>query len=440
MSKKLLRVFEHDPVLFDEVVLTIPKGERFAFPLNYRERVNRFHTASKGRYYDLINNGIKFRQYVGVIQIKDLTIEILPKVDRNNGQRESKSHWHNILIEMLQECKLLKPRAEQKANLQLRQHSILDLYLSVFVGELEFLLRAGLVKKYRKVEGNQLALKGAILFGKQLQVNYSHAERFYTRHSTYDHYHQLHQVLYQALQVCDQLITTGLLKDRINRLSREWPIAKQVQINPEIFLRLSADRKAIPYQEALLIAKMLLLNFHPEIQGGNEHVLALMFDMNRLWEEYVYQMLKGAEYDFGFKVHSQSGVDFWQAASADHAKSVIPDLLLEYNNGLKRTIIDTKWKCPSDAMPDDNDLKQMLAYKMYYHADEAILLYPNRSQTFLSKGNFENQVHWTATHEDRRALKADLKTGCHMGFLNLLTESDHLVSKGEFNEELKQLL
>src|SRR5439155_1222392 len=110
---------------------------------------------------------------------------------------------------------------------------------------------------------------------------------------------------------------------------------------------------------------------------------ALLFDMNKLWEEYVYQKLKAIETQFGFHLHAQSSIDFWKMVKTSKTKSVKPDLLLDYSEGdiKKRVIVDTKWKCPVDEHPTDEDLKQMLVYKLYYHADEAILFYPGYGQS-----------------------------------------------------------
>ena len=40
------------------------------------------------KYFNGITRGIRFKQYVGLIQVDGLTIEILPKVDRVNTRRE----------------------------------------------------------------------------------------------------------------------------------------------------------------------------------------------------------------------------------------------------------------------------------------------------------------------------------------------------------------
>ncbi len=436
MRNKLVRFFEYDKVNFTDDFPVVNSNERFVFDKKYHEALSSFHQKGGSNYYSLEHRGIKFKQFVGAMQIHDLTIEVLPKIDREKGFGENdKTVWHGLLLTMLKECKQLKPKSFQSASLKLRSNSILDLYLELYVCELEYLYHLGLIKKYRKNEGNKNALKGSIIFKKQIQENLVHAERFYTRHTIYDSQHLLHQILRQALELCDQLTSSGFLTDRIKRLLLCWPDGKRTPIYPALFKKFDFDRKSVSYKEALSIAKLLLLNQNPDIKGGGDNVLALMFDMNKLWEEFIYRRLKNHEEDLGYKVYQQTYVDFWNSNLT--TKRVKPDLILCYQK--KNIVIDTKWKVPTDQHPADDDLKQMLVYKLYYHADEALLLYPHDSSTFVNKGSFENDVHHIGESYGNKALKETLKTSCGMAFLNI-ADVGNLLQDTQFKEKIEIVL
>jgi 5-methylcytosine-specific restriction enzyme subunit McrC len=92
----------------------------------------------------------------------------------------------------------------------------------------------------------------------------------------------------------------------------QWPVSKKLHVTDALFKSIIINRKTKPYQEALIIAKMILLNFHPDLRGGNQSVLALMFDMNNLWEEFVFRRLKSLEKEFNWKVSSQKGLTDWR--------------------------------------------------------------------------------------------------------------------------------
>src|SRR5206468_400901 len=90
-----------------------------------------------------------------------------------------------------------------------------------------------------------------------------------------------------------------------------FPEVSSGNVNAETFIRLQFDRKTERYKEALLISKMLLLNYRPDITGGTENVIAILFDMNKLWEEWVYRRLKKEEQAFEIEVKGQQIKDFW---------------------------------------------------------------------------------------------------------------------------------
>ena len=43
-----------------------------------------------------------------------------------------------------------------------KENSLLDIYLVLFLNEIEALLHRGLVKRYRHTEGQQMALRGTV--------------------------------------------------------------------------------------------------------------------------------------------------------------------------------------------------------------------------------------------------------------------------------------
>lgn len=218
-------------------------------------------------------DAIKFKQYVGAIQAGNLTIEILPKADRDSNTNK----WHNILLAMLNECQLIKVEHPELANLQLHSNSILGAYLHLFIKELQQLLHEGLIKKYRKIDGNQSSLKGQLLFSDHVNRNVVHKERFFVRYTVYDHQHVLHKVLYKALQLVIKLATSPVVKGRAERLILNFPEMPDIKVDESLFTKIIVDRKSARYKQAILIGKMLLLNYRPDITGRSDHVLALLF-------------------------------------------------------------------------------------------------------------------------------------------------------------------
>jgi len=198
---------------------------------------------------------------------------------------------------------------------------------------------------------------------------------------------------------------------RIERILIEFPDIKGRKISLNDFDRLELNRKSSQYSKALQIAKMIILNYSPDIRTGQENMLALLFDMNKLWEEYIYRMLiraKPNNYDISY----QNRQKFWEH------RTIKPDLVIEHQiDDQKFTyVIDTKWKVldQNNPIPSDNDLKQMYSYNMYWNANKSMLLYPGTKMNDEKFG-----VFWKG--------KADISNNkCKLGFVNILNPENNL--------------
>jgi 5-methylcytosine-specific restriction enzyme subunit McrC len=344
----------------------------------------------------LYNNAIKFSEFVGVIQVGSLTIEILPKIDRDD---QSKNRWQQILIEMLKECHWMRHQTFDKAPLKLRHNSILDAYLEMFLNLCEGLLHQGLIKKYRNEESNKYVLKGKLIVFSNIRKNIIHQERFYTQGTIYDRNNTFNCILLKAIKFIPSISGKSSLKDRVNRLLLDFPELPDIKVDIKTFKNLVFDRKTNHYKEAIDIAAMLLLNYRPDIIGGRNHVLAILFDMNKLWEEYVFRQLRKSLPDT-WEIEFQSRMKFWELKDQSSEKGVKPDIVI-ISDTKKVTIIDTKWKLPEDNIPDDSDLKQMFVYNEYWGGQDAVLLYPrakfSESPEYI-KGRFANKFLGAPAH------------------------------------------
>ena len=110
MNKNIIQVFEHQ-------ILKVNGDNKFD-ERNFNALKNYGYKTGE-KYYSVGHKRIQFSNYVGVIQVKNLTIEILPKADSNDDCAKSKSKWHDALISMLQECKLIKLSSISNAKLKL---------------------------------------------------------------------------------------------------------------------------------------------------------------------------------------------------------------------------------------------------------------------------------------------------------------------------------
>jgi 5-methylcytosine-specific restriction enzyme subunit McrC len=338
-------------------------------------------------YYSLTANGVRFKNFVGALQIGRWTIEVLPKIDRLQNETTAQS----ILIQMLRQTGFLKTDAPSESNLKLKRNYILETYLRMFLDETSNLVYKGLIKKYHKKEENSYALKGSLLFNKQINKNLVHTERFYTRHTTYDHQHELNRILLKTLIIISRLSIHSQLFADTKSLLVFFPELPDIKVSDELFGRIRWSRKTEPYKKAIEIARLLLLNYHPDLSYGKNHVLALMFDMNDLWEKWFARRLKvcASKYDKSIKIHVQSREAFWYP-SRGHRVYQKPDIIIETKDK-GRIILDTKWKLIHNR-PSEDDLRQMYAYNMLFKSRKAFLVYPGSKES-VSGQFFESNIN-----------------------------------------------
>ncbi|AXT49491.1 restriction endonuclease [Aquimarina sp. BL5] len=368
-------------------------------------KLNEYHDFS---YFDIIANGIKFKQYVGVIQVDGLTIEIHPKADKNDED----SKWKGVLLQMLQACGKLKASSAGAANVNKNHLNLLEVYFELYLSELQQLLHRGLIKQYRKQTANVKALKGKLEFAGHIQRNQIHKERFYTTHQVYDKDHVLHQVLSKALDIVTQFCRGTYLYDYCQRVKLDFPEVKQIQVTSNQLDKIKLNRKTEPYRYALELARLIILNYSPDISSGREKMISLLFDMNKLWEEYVLVMLQKycRENDLDIVVSAQ------QTKSFINSNYLQPDIVIKKGN--KNYIIDTKWKVPDNNTVSISDLRQVYAYARFWDAEKVMLLYPGNRKSEDFK-QFENE-------------KDNPKHQCKLGFVSVLDSNNKLdISIGE---------
>jgi 5-methylcytosine-specific restriction enzyme subunit McrC len=363
-TSNTIQVFEHR-------VLKIGQGGFTAAHWKDLIKLNELHD---GEYFKIIHAGIKFSSYVGIIQVRDLTIEVLPKVDNS----DSDTDWRSVLISMLKECEKLSARTYGDAKVKKQNLNLLELYFDLLLSEVEGLIRRGIIKKYRQETSNISTLKGKLLVGKNIQQNLIHKERFYTSHQEYDKNHLLNQILNEALCVVQQFTRGGILADKCNRTLLGFPEVDRVQVTPETFSRITLNRKSSSYDRAIELARLILLNYSPDIKGGKEKMLAILFDMNVLWEEYVLRQLKKAAKGTDIKIKGQAQKKFWKT------RSIKPDILISTPD--ETVVVDTKWKRITNSRPSIEDLRQMYVYNKYWGANRSILLYPQPNSVKNTSG------------------------------------------------------
>jgi 5-methylcytosine-specific restriction enzyme subunit McrC len=377
-------------------------------------------------FYSLLHKRVKFCNYVGVIKVADIIIEVLPKTDKHE---ESEEVWQSVLLNMLAVSLQVEAKTTTNAEIQIKRHSVLETYVQIFLDEVRQIIHHGLVKKYRQHIGNQNALKGRLLIQQHVSRNITHAEHFFVSHTVYDRDNVYNYILAETMHCIRSLNVSDHLNQGASSQLIDMPECKPARINEKLFERLTFDRKTEQYKTAIQLARIILLNYHPDVKGGTNNVLAIMFDMNHLWENYVYWNLKrkSPNTEYEVTVKAQEKTLFWQHPEEWDLR-LKPDLVLDIKkDGITKSfILDTKWKYRSDTSVED--VRQMFAYSHYFSRENTYLIYPHKldQSVLLEQGYFYSPG----------LTKFSSKT-CGTGFINVIV--DHKLNRDIGSSLVKEL-
>ena len=344
-TRRVITVFEHQTIQLGQVI------DNVIFDENQLNALQKYYGKNGVPFFTLIHKGIRFNQHVGVIQVGNTVYEILPKADVAIRKLDEKSQWRHILIDMLFSVGLLDIKATSSSLLKLKSNSILDLYFELFV--------------------------------KHIQNNLTHHERFYVQHIIFDAEHLLHSILFETISLLKIINTNAKLNGRIDMLLLYFSEMPHIKVTEYTFQKITYNRQTQRYKNAIDIAKLLLLQFHPDVVTGKNNVLALMFDMNKLWEKFVYVSLRKHKKSHR-TITEQTIKNFWQSEQGAISK-IKPDIVIN-NQKNDCVVLDTKWKNLNSANPSLDDLRQMFVYHEYFNAKKVALIYPGKKDFMC--GNF----------------------------------------------------
>ena len=307
---------------------------------------------------------IQARNYVGVLQTKSgLTIEILPKIADKNDAERSKA----IFIKMLRTLKNFPFKSSNLASLKTQNLPLLEIFISMFLSELEALVKRGIKSDYVPLEDNLNFLKGKLNINEQIKRNSIHKERFYVGYREFLSDIKINRIIKTTLKFLYKKSNSSKNQQKIRELLFIFDEVLECDDYKNFFAKLVINRQVKHYEQTLLWCKIFLLNNSFTPHKGDDLGFALLFDMNALFESYVGNFIKKS-FPGTILQHSEKHL-------VEDPKSfkLRPDIFLE-----GKFIADTKWKIISSR--DDisqADLYQLYAYGKKHPCDGKLhLIYP----------------------------------------------------------------
>lgn len=375
MSRTIIKVFEHERLELSKSFnkfhynLLIAFGEKHGY-----------------KYFNIGRNCIKFTSYVGVIQIDNLTIEILPKVNKSDY-----CDCRKLLITMLKKSGLVSIKHDDNANQNLKNNTLFELFFKEFIKEAECLIYQGLNKKYRRELKNRKALKGKLVFSEHIKRNFIHKERFFTASESYDRDNIYNQIIKKALEIICCITVSNKIKSDASNLLLNLEDISRINIGKNDFKVLTYDRHTERYRKCIELAKLVILQMMPDLSGGKNSVIALLFNMNALFELFITKELQRALIDYNVLAQKPQKYLLVQKDKCKQSFLMKPDITIK-KDGKIIAILDTKWKLLNSEDKkrgvSQSDLYQLYTYSNEYRCRNVALIYPKWQENQLDVENF----------------------------------------------------
>ena len=267
---------------------------------------------------------------------------------------------------MLKTLKNFPFKISNFANLDLKKMSILEIFISMFLDELSSLLKKGIKSDYVNFSDNLNFLKGKLVISEQIYKNIIHKNRFYVKYDEFTNDIEINQIIKTTLESLYKISSYN--KQRIRKFLSVFDKVSKHK-NYKIFFKCYCiNRQTKHYEQALLWCKIFLLKNSFTPYSGDNLAFAFLFDMNRLFENYVGKFIQ--------KNYENVKLQYFKKYLVYSPKSfkLIPDIFIA---GESKIIADTKWKIVGSPKEiSQADLYQLYTYGKKYNCYRLFLIYP----------------------------------------------------------------
>lgn len=371
----IVSCLEHETIA---VVANRVAGQK-ALTQRHLELLSRLEKVMPAGAFTRGHNSIKWTQYCGVVQLDDLTLEILPKI---YGRESDPGACRHALIKMLEKARLLQSYRIGQANIHVQHHTLLDVFILQFCDELQQQLVQGKIRQYVSHEENLPVVRGRLLVGQKFKYNLSHRERLYCRYDELSEDIMLNRVIRFTLKLLLPAARSSVARKAVTELLMMFDSVSDEVITLDMFDRIVLSRHIVRYKNIFEQCRMFIQGLNPDVLAGDARICSLLFDMNRLFESWVAAMLRKPAKLQGLRLREQ-GPRKYLAYREDIDKNLFqmkPDISLLNAQNEVVFIGDAKWKLlrGEDVKLGiaQADLYQLQAYASSYEVNSLAMYFP----------------------------------------------------------------
>jgi 5-methylcytosine-specific restriction enzyme subunit McrC len=326
---------------------------------------------------------VRFINLVGVIQLKTVRIEILPKIDINQNDEALN---RRALLNMLSVAKKLPIELTEQTLSQFEKVDLLHILARLYIVELMKTLNRGMYREYQGKAENISTLKGRLLVSDHIRHNVKRSANAFCEFDELTPNIFLNQVLKAALNIVFRHVQHSPLKISLMNGLTMLEDVEDCFIPKEKLEQILLNRQNKHYEKTLQLAKAIVQSTSMSSQQHQQIAFSFLFKMNDLFETYIGEVLKRMLVSTPYEVKLQhTAKKLLQNAYTGRDNILLkPDFVIETKEQEAKIIIDTKWKSVivnGKRNYKQSDIYQMYAYiTTYKSAERCILLYPQTQE------------------------------------------------------------
>ncbi len=221
---------------------------------------------------------IRTLDHVGVVQVPELLIEILPKVDLRVQSDEVSAEdlelaRQNFLF-MVANARNLKLKPVGTALQATAKQPVFESLVLQFASELLIELRRGANHDYVHHEANLGVLKGRIRFSDQIRLNSARLDRLFVEYDEFSIDTQLNRVLKATCEILAPRVRLGQTSQAIHEILLELADVGQIHLKAEHFDRISLDRESARFASHLSFCRLVFEGLTTTASYGEVDTLA----------------------------------------------------------------------------------------------------------------------------------------------------------------------
>lgn len=298
---------------------------------------------------------------------------------------------------MLSYTKNLGIKANDHAKLSTLKNPFIEILIRVYAKSLFDCLKRLTPQKYVRHENNLNYLKGKIKFSENIRYNCANRAKFYCEYDEFSENNILNKLFLYVTTCLYNISNNSYNKKTLKIIMNYYSDIEFVRFDKFDVKKITLDRNQELFNKPFNLAKMFVEQTNVDMSKNRFENITLIWDMNQLFEEFIFEIMKKYETELDCKLTAQKGRKLL-ACDDSKRRNTFVDIMVERKKDGRRIVLDTKYKkfTSTDDL-SNQDIYQISSYCLIHKANHAILLYPQWNSTkpdvdyYLNIDNFENE-------------------------------------------------